>query len=170
MSYADVILSLVPTAQFAISENEYSSLQWFGPGDAPTEQQIIDAMSAAALATARATKRDELIAACVAAITSGFTSDALGANHFYPCQATDQTNLAAVVIESMLTGEQTEKLFPFWCYDGSTWERREHTHTQIRAVGLAAVPHVRDKQDHLRDLRLQVLAATTVEQINGIVW
>jgi len=170
LTYTTTILHLTPDAQFAISGDDYSTLQWFGPGDAPTEQQILDAMDAAALAAARAAKRDELIAACIAAITAGFTSDALGSNHFYPCQATDQTNLAAVVIESLLTPEQTEKLFPFWCYDGATWERREHTHAQIRAVGLAAVPHVRDKQDRLRDLRLQVLAATTVEQINGIVW
>lgn len=171
MTYSEVILYLVPTAQFAIAGDDYASLQWVAPGSAPTEQQIIDAQSSAGLAAAQTAKNTELQNACAAAIGAGVSSNALGSNHHYPLLLTDQINLAGVLLESIFSFDtDPSRTFPFWCYDGATWDRRLHTHTQMRQVGLHVAPFVRGHQDHLRDLRNQVAAATTVAQVNAITW
>lgn len=171
MTYAEIILYLVPDAVFGITGNDYDTLEWHGPGDAPAEQDIIDAEDAAELACAKARKTTEMQTACQSAIYAGFTSDALGTNHHYPLLQTDQTNLAAVIIESLLTiDSDPDKQFPFWCTDGETWARRVHTHTEIRAVGMDAAPFVRGHQDHLRDLRNTINDATTVAEVDAVTW
>lgn len=42
ISYSDAIVSLVPDAQFSISEDKYETLQWFSDADVPSEQRIIE--------------------------------------------------------------------------------------------------------------------------------
>lgn len=46
-------------------------------------------------------------AACASAITSGFTSTALGETYTYPSQPTDQANLSASIIAALLAANQS---------------------------------------------------------------
>ena len=40
MIIADVLIADYPGCEFAISENKYENLIWFGPGDKPTEAEL----------------------------------------------------------------------------------------------------------------------------------
>lgn len=54
------------------------------------------------LATAQTDQIALLSTACASAITSGFTSSALGQAYIYPSKATDQQNLSASVLNALL--------------------------------------------------------------------
>src|SRR5690242_10185734 len=54
------------------------------------------------LAAAQAAKIAELTKKCGDQITGGFASSALGAPHTYPSQLTDQSNMQASVIDSLV--------------------------------------------------------------------
>jgi hypothetical protein len=64
----------------------------------PTDAQL--------LADAQASQIAILSASCAAAITDGFTSSALGSAYTYPAKATDQQNLTASVLASLMAISQ----------------------------------------------------------------
>jgi hypothetical protein len=109
-----------------------------------------------------------LTQACANAILSGFTSSALGSAYIYPCKSTDQQNLAASVAKSQLVPSAT---FPFWCADSSgAWAMRNHTATQIQQVGIDAYASVLSAQQKLTNLVAEVMAATSADAVQSIVW
>lgn len=109
-------------------------------------------------------KLAELSSACRTHIISGVVSNALGADHTYPTNNTaehpDQQNLNGCVTESLLNDADPSWSVPFWCADNGKWDRRDHTHAQIRAVGAAVARHVRSAQDTLKQLHGQIEAIT----------
>lgn len=110
-------------------------------------------------------------ATCQAAIYAGFESSALGDVHTYPASDTDQRNLIASVIASLLPGLPSGWTVPFWCADASgAWDMREHTAEQIQKAGS-------DGQTAITALRLQnaqlaaeVMAAATVAAVQAVTW
>ncbi len=107
------------------------------------------AQIAALLADAKESQTALVSAACQSAIVAAFTSSALGAAHTYPAKPTDQQNLNASVVASLLPGIAAEWTPPFWCAtqptDGSdpVWFYLPHTVAQIQQVGTdgkAAIP------------------------------
>lgn len=119
----------------------------------------------------RASKLAELTAACSDAIAAGYSSSALGAAHLYPSRLTDQSNMQASVIRSLLPGLATDWTTPFWCADeAGEWARRDHTAAQIQQAGQDGVAHVLAQQDKLALLAADVAAASTAEAIAAIVW
>lgn len=137
-----------------------------------------------ALADAVTAKTAELSEACRAHIVGGVVNNAIGTDHTYPTNNTaehpDQQNLNGCVTESLLNDADSNWSTPFWCMDAAgVWDRRIHTHTQIRAVGTAVAAHVRDAQDTLKQLNDQVAAivadATLTDDekrtaIDAVVW
>jgi len=124
-----------------------------------TQMVTAEQKAAEALADAVGAKTAELREACRSHIVGGVSSDALGAGHTYPTNATDQQNLNGCVTESLLNDADPNWAVPFWCADAAgVWDRRIHTHAQIRAVGTAAAAHVRDAQDMLKLLNDQIAA------------
>ncbi|MFK0339195.1 hypothetical protein ACIQT7_18155 [Agrobacterium deltaense] len=124
-----------------------------------------------AVGAAQRKQLDALTGACAAAITGGYTSEALGSVHVYPSNQVDQLNMMGSVTDA-LTPERPEGWkTPFWCanVDG-LWEFRDHSDTQIIAAGQAGKAHVVACQTTLARLSAKVLLATTVEAIEAVTW
>lgn len=109
--------------------------------------------------------------ACKSAIYAGFDSAALGTLHHYPSQDTDQTNLSASVLSSLLPGVDSTWLTPFWCRDtAGVWEFRMHTAAQIQQVGKDAKATILTAMAKNKALQDQIDAATTVAQVDAVRW
>lgn len=123
------------------------------------------------LEQAQTLKTAELSAACQADIYSGFHSTALGADHLYPFNVTDQRNLSDSVLASTLPGRGTDWTTPFWCADSAgVWAMRLHTATQIQQVGDDAMARKLACMTQNDTLSGQVMAATTIEAVEAIAW
>lgn len=103
-----------------------------------------------------------LSAACEDAITSGFTSSALGAPHTYQSDRDDQTNLLGSHATAIATGQSV----PHKCRDGaSVWAYRLHTPaqmTQVLADGAATKLGHLQRFGLLRDQVWAIVAANTL--------
>lgn len=116
---------------------------------------------------------------CADACASGTTSTALGEEYFYPTQAQDQQNLAAIVTASHRTGIPSDWSVVTWCCkpdQDDTWALREHTAQQIQEVGESVLRHIETQRKRLRDLASQVNAISTepteanVAALEAIQW
>ncbi|PPE78332.1 hypothetical protein C3941_19845 [Kaistia algarum] len=123
------------------------------------------------LDTLRAAKLYDLSASCAAEIMGGYTSSALGSPHLYPSRPTDQSNMQASVIRSLLPGLAPDWMTPFWCADGAgEWSRRDHSAAQIQQAGQDGVTAVLAAQDKLAALSAEVAVAATAEAIAAVIW
>ncbi len=90
--------------------------------------------------------------ACEAAITAGFTSEALGAPHFYSSQLDDQLNLTGAVLRGLD--------MPYACRDEQgVKEFRLHTAEQLRQVGDDFTLYKLQLLQHANALKQQLDAA-----------
>jgi hypothetical protein len=109
-------------------------------------------------------KISSLDALCKAEIISGFNSSALGALHTYPSKAEDQTNLIGSVASGLAT-------IHFWCADSNgNWSMAEHTLAQITQVLADAAVQRVAYSVKLVGLIADVYAASTVAEVDAIVW
>lgn len=129
------------------------------------------------LARARSARLATVIDACRRAIVGGYVSAALGASHTYPNQPTDQSNMAASVLASLMPDLPAGWTTPYWCADeDGVWMRRPHTAAQIRQAGLDGKAWVTACQERLNGpdgtggLIERINAATTVEEIMAVEW
>lgn len=124
------------------------------------------------LASTQAAKLRELTRACGAQIIGGFMSSALGSAYSYPSAQTDQDNLSASVVASLLPGiDPATWTTPFMCEAANgIWARRAHSQAQIQQVGVDGKNFVVGCLLKLDSLRTQVAACTTMDQVNAIVW
>lgn len=168
-------------------KNEISTLFSVTTTDQPTDptvnitgfviQNINDAYtqvwqtSPKVLSTVQTSQINILDNACSATIVGGFTSSALGTAYNYPSTPTDQMNLSASVIASMLPNLAQDWSTPFWCVDSNNvWALRNHTIAQIQQVGSDAKTFVQTQIVKNANLAAQVIAATTVAQVQAITW
>ena len=123
------------------------------------------------LAYARTVQIATLGGACGAAITSGFTSSALGSAHTYPSGLTDQANLAANVVSSLLPGLSSTWTTPQLCCDANgVWAYVAHTAAQIQQVGSDGKAAILGYLTKKAILQAEIEAATTVAAVQAIVW
>lgn len=118
-------------------------------------------------------RKAQLVAAayarCQAVITDGFVSTALGAQHTYPSQLTDQLNLMGSVTESLLPGLAETWTTVFWCADANgLWLMRDHDAAQIQQAGRDGKAHVLSCQMHLDGLVHALTAAADGEALDLI--
>ena len=144
------------------------------PVDDGTDFKLVDgewialAPDLDALRTARISAMSKM---CAAAITGGFVSHALGAAHTYPSKQTDQSNLLASVMASVLPGIVDDWSTPFWCADeAGEWAFRPHSAAEIQTVGSDGKAHVVACQSRLDALTNDVLSAATPAEIAAITW
>lgn len=119
-------------------------------------------------------KRTQSVAistACAYFISGGGISSALGALHTYPTKATDQANLNASVVSSLLPGLPPTWTTPFWCADSTgAWSYVQHTAAQIQQVGTDVKAFIISCQTKNATLQAAIQAATTVEAVQAVVW
>ena len=112
-----------------------------------------------------------LSAACATEIVGGYQSSALGSVHTYPAKPTDQINMLGSVTASLLPGLSTGWTTPFWCADDKgAWSFQMHTAAQIQQAGADGKTAVATSQTKLATLSAEVMAATTADAVNAIVW
>ena len=136
---------------------DYAAKAWTLPGSA--------------LADAKKDKCDELRKACRRAIIAGFTSDALGSEHTYPSDETDQANLSSSVLASMLPGNPNDWVTPFLCADAAgNWDYRNHTAAQMRKVGVDGKAAILAKLTAKAELFKTVMQAQSIEAVEAVAW
>ncbi|KAF3997556.1 DUF4376 domain-containing protein [Glaciimonas immobilis] len=128
----------------------------------PTDAQL--------LAAAQSTQIALLSTACQTAITAGFTSSALGTAYTYPSKPTDQANLSASVVSSLIPGNASGWTTPLWCVSAGAWAMVPHTATQTQVVGQDCKVVVLAFMAKNLTLAGQVMAATTVAAVKSVVW
>lgn len=176
-SLHDTLISLFPHAV------PYTSwdLRNDGKGDyiaewnLPEPQPTLEALSAAGTLAALEAKRQEklatLEASCASEIQSGFNSKALGSSHRYPAKTTDQSNLQASILASLLPNLPADWTTPFWCRDpAGTWAYRPHTAAQIQRVGTDGKDAVNACIAQKILLEQQVAKAKTLAEVEAITW
>jgi len=115
----------------------------------------------------KASKLSSINTSCEAVIVSGFTSSALGSEHIYQSDRDDQINLMGLVT----TGK--DDLLKCGVDDGDgniTWEWKQHTVTQLKAVFDDGAAFKMLQLIKANTLKVQISSATTVEEVNEIVW
>jgi hypothetical protein len=123
------------------------------------------------LQTARTRVLNDLEEACASHIIKGFTSDALGEPFTYPARQTDQMNLQASVLASILPGVDDQWRTPFWCADSSgQWAYRSHSGPQIQQVGIDGKNAINAAIAQKIELEQQVEAARTADEVTVISW
>lgn len=133
--------------------------------DMPTLSWVYD------IAAARQLKATEISSACETGIMAGFVSAALGDDHHYPADMTDQANLTASVMRSTLTADGPAEEYPFKCADGAgNWQFRPHTAAQIQQVGKDAYQHILGLRQVNAVLQEQIALAQSEQDINSIAW
>lgn len=132
---------------------------------------VLTNLPAPTLASAQAAQSTLLSAACAAQIVAGFTSPALDSIHTYPSKATDQANLSASVLASLMPNLPANWTTPFWCADSTgAWSYQAHTVAQIQQAGLDGKAAILAAQVRLATLNAQIAAATTITAVEAITW
>lgn len=143
--------------------------KWYAPGGVLTTMPA--PTSAQQLASAQAAQLASLSASCAAAIVGGFTSTALGSVYTYPSKPTDQQNLSASVLASLMPDLPANWQTPFWCEDATgKWAFVNHTAAQIQQVGQDGKAAILDCMAKNATLSAEVMAAATVGAVQAITW
>jgi len=127
----------------------------------------VDGLLAPTLDELKASKTSEINTSCSKAITSGFTSSALGTPHTYQSDQTDQLNLIGVVAAG------TDDYFKCGVTDANgniTWNYELHTIAQLQQVLADGKAHKQALLQKANTLKVQVASATTVAEVEAIVW
>jgi len=120
---------------------------------APTPEQL--------LVAAQVTQSSIVKASCANAITTTFSSSALGSVFNYDCAPLDQVNISYVSVHGG----------SLWCQSGSNpWSFVAHTSTQGLQVHSDMTSHIQAQQTIYAGLLAQINAATTVAAVQAIVW
>jgi len=101
--------------------------------------------------------------------------------YVYASETKDQSNLHIVLDAADIHENDVPQWFGrLWCAygqdansrvaDGTDWDRRDHTVSQIRQVSSRMQHHIEDAQDELQIKTNDALAATTVNDVNAVVW
>ncbi|MFM0060628.1 hypothetical protein PQR64_33895 [Paraburkholderia phytofirmans] len=123
------------------------------------------------LASAQAAQIAALSASCAAAIVAGFTSTALGSVYTYPSKLTDQQNLSASVLASLMPGLPANWMTPFWCEDaGGNWSFVSHTAQQIQRVGQDGKEAILACIEKNQTLVEEAKKATSIEDVLAVDW
>lgn len=137
-------------------------LDWVAANNTPTPFDTRTSLQV--LTDAKLIQIQAITQACGAQIVSGFTSSALGAAHTYPSQLFDQINLIGSVTSGLAT-------IDFWCADNTnTWNIVAHTLAQIKQVLADAATIRMSYSTKLKTLTDNINAATTVADVQAVIW
>lgn len=144
-------------------------LQWVANGNVPDKEP--DPTDEDILNAAKQKQSDSIRVACSSQILNGFDSSALGALHHYPSNVSDQQNLAASVLDSLLLDLPSDWTTPFWCSDASgNWAFRLHTASQIQQVGKEGKQSVLAAMSKNAKLQENIRKASTMDEVLSVKW
>lgn len=123
-----------------------------------------------AISEAKQIVSSSLDLSCKTSIISGFYSNALGLEYYYPSKETDQANLNASVTASMYPGLPLFWTTPFWCERDGQWRYQMHTAAQIQQVGFDGKNAVLSFLAKNASLQEQLANAQTIEDIMAVQW
>jgi hypothetical protein len=113
------------------------------------------------LAAAQASQSSIVKTSCANAITTTFTSSALGSAFNYNCTPLDQVNISYVSVHGG----------SLWCQAGTNpWTFTVHTIIQGLQVQADMTTHIQAQQEIYAGLLTQINAAMTVAEVQAIVW
>ena len=141
--------------------------QGYGKDLTALTQAEFDAMMQPTLVEVQSSKIREINTLCGKAITSGFTSSALGSAHTYQSEQTDQLNLVGAVTAG------TDDYFKCGVADANgnvTWNYELHTIAQLQQVLADGKAHKQVLLQKAGTLKAQVTSATTIAEVEAIVW
>jgi hypothetical protein len=106
-----------------------------------------------------------------ASLAAGIDSSALGTSHIYPSNQTDQQNLQANVLSSLLPGLPITWTTDQLCADAEgVWLYRPHSASQIQQVGIDVKAKVLGLLTYAFEQRQAIHAATDVAGVEAILW
>ena len=115
-------------------------------------------------------KKLEIENSCAKEITNGTISNALGKEYFYPTKDTDQANLSASVLSSLLEANP-EWTTPFWCRDDNgEWQYKWHTGLEIQQVGKDVKAMILAAQYKKVGYDKAIELAHTAKDLEAIFW
>lgn len=181
MDYKQIISYLFPSAvwgtdftlYFPVGSTVPQIKNWNAAklGAEPTVDVLEQAWDSVLVQQARVVQLAQITSASQSAQTAGFVSSALGSPHTYPSGIADQANLTAVITGSMIPGQPSGTTYLFWCKDGAGLENFvAHTAAQIQQVGLDALAAIMAGKSKQLTLSAQIQAATTIAEVQAIVW
>ena len=128
----------------------------------------VDPISLMTLSQIQAAQATKASTACAEALTTGFTSSALGVALTYPSQDNDQRNLQSAV--SAAATASPGWTIPLWCTDGDHWSFTSHTAAQLQQVNADWLAHRVATQQKYADLIAKINAASSIEEVQAIHW
>jgi hypothetical protein len=169
----DVMAANTPEGCSALEIDVPSGTPILGSGWKVVDNVLTQIVPTAAelLATAKDAQIAQIEAASMSAQTSGFTSSALGSAYSYPSGIQDQANLNAVATLSTFPGQPTDATYLFWCTSSADVSGFvSHTAQQIQQVGRDALAAIMSQKSKQWTLTQQITAATTIAEVQTIVW
>lgn len=130
-----------------------------------TTQQVGDTFSGMQLADAQTAKFSELNSKCNQTILSGFSSTALGVSHNYDFDMEAQMNFSGMM--NAVNGSMAPASITWKTTDAGNLA---HTQAQFKQLYADGMNFKNNQIAKYWTLKSQVLAATTVAQVNAIVW
>lgn len=137
--------------------------------------QIVSKTNSELLAIAKKAAIVALNKSCAEAITSGFKSNALGADHTYPSNSLDQTNLQSAVsaAHTSISANVTTWESVLMCMDANNvWSFISHNAAAVIEVGSDWHDYVTACRVKLSTLAAQINsdATDTTDKLSAIVW
>ena len=117
-----------------------------------------------------------ILSACDAACVGGFTSSALGIAYTYPSKQTDQANLAANVLASLMPGIPSTWTTMQMCQSSiGVWGYVAHTAAQIQQVGQDGKAAIMNNLIKNATLQAEISAVTlttpnAAATIQAVIW
>jgi hypothetical protein len=165
----------IPAGAVVITQYQHNTLKAaLGLGHVITldgETPVVGAIPEPPLSQVQAAQLAALNVACAEAITSGFSSSALGTAHTYASGQNDQANLTASVVSSLLPNLPGNWTTLQLCMDsGGNWAYLPHTAAQIQQAGVDLKTAILALLVKKAVLSARVTAATTAGDVQAVAW
>lgn len=168
--WSDTVFRYYPTYQIESGDDEYECINWLE--STPIPKSVLEAYR---FIYAKELKINEFKINCDFTIEHlEFTSSALGAPYKYKSDVTSQINLiGAVIATSPLIGVVQpgyQISYPVVLVSTEEFSYELHTFTQLRTVIEDLSLFKLGWYETFNTLRLQVPDATTIEELDALVW
>jgi len=165
--YDDKIHNDIPNPNIEVSDENWQKAIDTNANYVDVKNKTVSFKDFRTLDDFKTLKTIDINSACSEAITSGFTSDALGGAHIYQSEQPDQLNLIGLVAAG------TDDYFKCGITDANgniTWNYELHTIVQLQQVLADGKVHKQGLLQKANTLKAQVAVATTVKDVEAVVW